>query len=83
MDEFGGYAMSCYYNDLKQHQILKRLETIEEQIVEIGEGRVDSEMVNIAMTMINDMLFRSLQGQDLRSELINLQTVLRSILVRS
>lgn len=75
--------MSCYYTDMDQRRILKRLDGLEEKIVEIGEGRVDSESVNIALTMIDDMLFRSLQGQDLRSELLNLKTVLRSILVRS
>lgn len=74
--------MSCYYTDMDQRRILKRLDAIEEQIVEMGDGRVDSERVNVALTMIDDMLFRSLQGEDLRSDLHNLRTLLRSVLNR-
>lgn len=74
--------MSCYYTNMDQRRILKRLDELEEQIVGMGEGRVDSESVNIALTMIDDMLVRSPQGEDLRSDLDNLRTLLRSVLNR-
>ena len=74
--------MSCYYTNMDQRKILRRLDELEEQIVGMGEGRVDSESVNIALTMIDDMLVRSPQGEDLRSDLDNLRTLLRSVLNR-
>lgn len=72
--------MTCQYNDLDQRRILNRLEAIETRMIDLREGRVDAERTRSALAMIDDMLFRSRQGEDIRGDLINLHTLLSSTL---
>lgn len=74
--------MTCQYNDLDQRRILNRLEAIETRIIDLREGRVDAERIEAGLAMVDDMLYRSRQGEDIRSDLLNLHTLLSAILSR-